>query len=82
MTDKADDEPCPGEEIASELMRIADRVRQGPMDPTELGQVAARVEAIAQLVSERTDANPGIAERLEQLAGKLRNPPVRKNGSA
>jgi len=80
MTGKAADDDA-NEEIASELNRIADLVRQGPTDPAELAQLSARVETMAKLILELSDVEPTMAQRLEQLAQQLRNPPLRKNGS-
>jgi len=78
---QADDDGPTAEEIASELNRIADIVRSGPMDAAELAQVIARVETISHLILQRPGTDPAIADRLQQLAAQLRNAPVkRKNG--
>ena len=79
MAGKADDDAH--EEIASELNRIADVVRQGPLDPAELAQVIGRVETIRKMILRQPETDPAIAERLQQLAAQLRNATVRrKNG--
>ena len=82
MTGSADDDDdYTPEQIASELKRIADLVRQGPVDPSELEQLIAQVEKLARLVLQHQETDPEVAKRLEQLAEQLRNAPTkRKNG--
>lgn len=80
MAGIADDEYTP-EQIASELKRIADLVRQGPVDPPELERLIAQVEKLAKVVLQHRDTDPDVATRLEQLAEQLRTAPTkRKNG--
>jgi len=77
MAGKPDDDVPTAEEIASELNRIANLLRQGPIDAAELTQVIARVDTILQ----QPGTDPAVAERLQRLAAKLRNAPIkRKNG--
>ena len=80
MTGKAGDSDT-AEDIASELNRVANLVRQGPTHPAELALLSARVETMATLILAKPDVDPAIAQRLEQLAQQLRNRPLKKNGS-
>jgi hypothetical protein len=82
MARKADADAPTAEEIASELNRIANVVRHGPLDAAELTQVIARVEAITELMLHQPGTDPAVAECLHQLAAQLRAAPIkRKNGS-
>ena len=81
MTGKPDEDEYGPEQIAAELSRIADRVRQGPFEPADQKVLITEIEALAKRISRHPDAGPAIARHLEQLAGQLRNAPVkRKNG--
>lgn len=82
MTDKADDDDdYTSEQIALELKLIADLVRQGPVDPSDLNQLIERVETLAKVILKHPETDPAVAKRLEQLAQQLRNAPTkRKNG--
>jgi hypothetical protein len=85
MTEQADDDEgdLAPEQIASELKRIADRVRQGPFDSAEQKQLIAAIETLAKRVSLSSTVGPAIAQHLDELADELRNAPLkRKNGPA
>ena len=77
------DAPYEPEQIAAELKRIAERVRQGPLEPTEQKALITAIEALAKRVSLESTVGPAIARQLVQLAEQLRYAPLkRKNGSA
>ena len=81
MTGKSDEDEYGPEQIAAELKRIADRVRQGPFQATEQKELIAEIEALAKHVSRDPDAGPAISRHLDHLAEQLRNAPAkRKNG--
>ena len=82
MTETADDEDFTPEQIASELQRIAELVRQGPMDPAELEKLTARLDRFAKYFQQSPRMDPALPQRLQDLAAQLRTGPVKsKNGS-
>jgi len=81
MTGKSDEDDYGPERIATELKRIAERVRHGPFDAAEQKALIAEIEGLAKRISRRPEGGPAMAQHLEQLAEQLRNAPAkRKNG--
>ena len=81
MTGTSDENEYGPEQIAAELKRIADRMRQGPFESAEQKALIAEIEALAKHVSRSPNAGSAISRHLEQLAEQLRNAPTKqKNG--
>src|SRR5262249_42495406 len=81
MTGTTDDEDFTLEQIASELKRIAELLRHGPIDPAEVEKLTAQLEKFAAYFRRSPGIDPALPQRLQELAAQLRTGPAKRNGS-